>query len=67
MNAMLSDPYGLLIVCMIGGWVAVICAFAATELMVSIFPPSPNHSVKRGASRMSDDELHSRLSERNVR
>jgi hypothetical protein len=67
MNAMLSDPYGLLIVCMIGGWVAVICAFAATEFMVSIFPPSPNHSVKRGASRMSNAELHSRLSERNVR
>ncbi len=67
MNAMLSDPYGLLIVCMIGGWVAVICAFATTEFMVSIFPPSPNHSVKRGASRMSNAELHSRLSERNVR
>ncbi len=61
MDAILSDPYGLLIVCMVGGWAAVICAFAATEFMVSMFPPSPNHTIKRGASRMSDDELRRRL------
>lgn len=61
MEGILSDPYGLLIVCMIGGWVAVICAFAATECMVKLFPCSPNHTVKRGASRMSSDELRRRL------
>jgi hypothetical protein len=61
MDAILSDPYGLLIVCMMGGCAAVIFAFAATEFMVKLFPPSPNHTVKRGASRMSDDELRRRL------
>ena len=61
MEQLLSDPYGLLVVCMIGGWAAVICAFAATEFMVKLFPPCPNHSVKRGASRMSNDELRRRL------
>ena len=61
MEEILSDPYGLLIVCMMGGCAAVVCAFAFAEFMVKLFPCSPNHTVKRGASRMSSDELRRRL------
>jgi len=57
MDAILSDPYGLLIVCMMGGCAAVVFAFAATEFMVKLFPCSPTHTRKRGATRMSDAEF----------
>lgn len=61
MNDLLNNPYGFLIVCGLATWTALICAFAATELMAKLFPCSPNHTRKRGASRMSNDELRKRL------
>lgn len=55
MEQILSDPYGFIVVCALGGWTAVICAFAFAEVMTKLLPPTPYHK-KRGATRRLNND-----------